>query len=306
MIFSLLKNKKWYYKTWKRLNSYKLKKLKTFDLEISFDDLFNSSEKRKVEFFLGAYSRYGIEYALKKYKIYSLLNKIGFKDLKLVTQLNNPFKQRIALYNIKVDPQNMLAELVTHKKSMGIKSFTKDTYINGRYDFLAIEWLCLQNPNLNLENNKAMLPGQKYPGLGIGRKVLSILYLMTGNLKLDGIYNIPEYYHNAAMYSKKFHFIDPEKEGIMQLIRRQLEKKWGLTTISWAIDRQFITLNDNPFKWFSSPQIIPINKNLQKYFKSSKYLIKVKETMNKVKLEFDDEGFKQSLKEHPIAGINLE
>ncbi|MCK5074969.1 MAG: hypothetical protein KAR38_01275, partial [Calditrichia bacterium] len=305
MTFSLkkkiknIKYRKWYFKTWKRLNSYKLKKLKTFDLEISFDDLFNSAEKRKVEYYLGAYSKSGIEYALKKFKIYDILNKNGFLDLKLVTQLNNPFKQRIAIFNKKINPSNLLAELVTHKKSMVVKSFTNMNEIDGRYDFLAIEWLCLQNPEIPVKKDKPLLPGQKYLGLGIGSRILSILYLMTCDLKLAGIFNIPEYYHNAAMYSKKFHFIDPDKEGFLMLINKELEKKWGLATVSWAIDRQFVTLNGKPFKSFTSPQIIPINKKLQKYFKSSQYSAKVKEVINNSKFEFDHDGFKQSLKEHP-------
>ena len=117
-----------YIKSWKRINSYKLHKLETFDLNITFDDLFSSSDKRSTDFLLGYYSRPGIEYALKRHKIYRILKSYGFFELKLITDFSNPFKQRIAIYNEKVLPENLIGELVTQKKGVKVKSVSE--YLN--------------------------------------------------------------------------------------------------------------------------------------------------------------------------------
>ena len=293
-----------YIKSWKRFNSYKLHKLETFDLNITFDDLFTSSDKRSTDFLLGFYSRLGIEYALKRHNIFKILNTLGFHNLKLVTDFENPFKQRVAVYSEKILPEYLLGELVTQKKGLDIQSISTEIKIDDHMNFISLEWLCLQHPLMDFSKDKPRLPGQSFPGLGLGKYILTILYLMNWQLGLNGLINIPEYYHNAAMYSKKFKFIDPHRQGLLKILKSDLQNTFGMATLSWAIDRGFVFLNGEPFKWFTSPQIIPSNQKLKLYFSSENYIRISNETYLNNKIDLDLEGFINSLEELSIPGYS--
>ncbi len=291
-----------YYKQWKKRNSYQLRKLNSTDLSFSFDDLFVTSDHRKAEFLLESYSAKGIELALEKYGIIKYLKKVGFDKTRLVTDFNNPYKQRIALYNGLISSKTLLGELVIGKKSMKIENLSATN--RQFFTFLAIEWLTLQNYRKQFSKAYPKLPGQIYPGLGLGRTILSVIYLMSWHLKFDAIFNIPEYYHNAAMYSEKFHFIDPDKEGLLRLIMNKYHNKLGMAVVSWIIEKGFMELDGQKFNWFTSPQIIPIARDLKKYFKSETYREQVQKAYDNYNISIRLNEFKSYLSKKPVAGFS--
>ncbi len=273
--------------------------VKTLDLDT--DDLFAEPDQRGSSLFMGKYTEDEIQNALKHFGIYSYLKRNGFYPVKLWTDFSNPYKHRIVLYKDQLKNQNILIELVLQKKliPLDIPQIISDTL-----PFLSIEWLLLQNPDRPFSPSRPRLPGQTYPGLGIGKKVLTLIMLLAMDLRTSGLLNIPEHFHNAAMYSRRFFFLSSEQEAIVRKLNATLVKKYGLATISWAIDRNCILMNGKPFQWSGTPQIIPGDPTLKNYFHSRQYKEKLNKLCKTLNFDFDTQKFAERMEKEPIPGFN--
>lgn len=261
----------------KRLTTHQLTQLRENDVKLELDSFISREpESRGTQFFLGFYSKPGIKLALEKYGVFAELKKRGFQNPKFDINTSDPFQQRLSIYNQGKEKSNILVEVVLKRKH-----FTTYTgfpsKINGRsYEFLCVEWLSMQDSRSEFTPERPRLPGQKYPGLRTGRFAFELLTLVCKRLRLAGIFNVPEYFHNAQIYSKNFHFLNPEFEGKRKAIERDLLKNNSLADVSWAIDSHCVRENNQPFQWFVSELIMPLDRDLQDYFSSAEYQNRVK------------------------------
>ncbi|MFQ5585151.1 MAG: hypothetical protein ACE5GL_12015, partial [Calditrichia bacterium] len=144
--------------------------------------------------------------------------------------------------------------------------------VHGRsYEFIYVEWLALQNPFKKFSAERPRLPGQDYPGLGESRMVFELLMISCKRMRMAGLLAVPEYYHNAEMYSKAFFYLNPALEGKRRAISRDLLTDYKLAEASWAIDLDCVTENGKPFKWFTGEAVIPMDRDLIEYIHSQNY-----------------------------------
>ncbi|UCF64909.1 MAG: hypothetical protein JSW33_03490 [bacterium] len=262
----------------KRLTTHQLRRLPEKDLELGYNNLFMRDEKQPVSpYFLGYYSPEGVRYALESYGFFETLHKIGYKDLDLVVDTQDPYRQRIAVYYDHKDPQHLLGEVVVKKKHITPYPPFPSLIYGRNFEVISIEWLCMQNPLANFNPDKPRLPGQKYPGLGMGAMIMEILVIMCGRLRTAGLLNVPEHFHNAQMYSGQFMYLDPDEEARRLAIARDLLGHCTLSQASWAIDLGCVRENDKAFKWHGSDQIIALDRDLKEYIQSKDYKRQVKE-----------------------------
>jgi hypothetical protein len=218
---------------------------------------------------------------------------LGFENLELSINTSDPYKQRIAVYHQEKKPDNLLGEVVVKKRHVTIYP-PFPTLIYGRnFEFVAVEWLCMQNPMANFSPDKPRLPGQKYPGLGMGEMVMEILTIMAGRLRTAGLLNVPEHFHNAQMYSAQFAYIDPLHEARRLAISRDLLTENTLSKVSWAIDLDCVTENNQPFQWSGSEQVIPLDRDLKDYFSSKDYKQFVEKTVQQLSYTLDQDKWKR-------------
>lgn len=276
-------------------------KPENFLMEDISEDFFFNPDQRGSGLFLGKYTLAEIDLALKSFRIYTYLKKYGFYPVQIHLDSRDPFRQRLILYYKELRPSNILAELVVQKK---ILDFAVDFSNHFSLPFLSIEWLLLQNPSGQFTWEKPRLPGQNYPGLGIGKKILTALSLVCRDLQCAGLLNFPDYFHNAAMYARRFHFLSPVTEGLVKKLSKQLVQKFGLSTIAWAIERSCIYCNHKIFKWNAEPQIIAVDHRIKEYFFSDDYHTQVDEALSRFHFEFDENRFRQSLRQNPIPGFS--
>ena len=64
---------------------------------------------------------------------------------------------------------------------------------------LSVEWLLIQDARSRFEIGRALLPGQKYPGLGLLRDTVAVLVILSERLDLDGLVFTPSHFHLAAL-----------------------------------------------------------------------------------------------------------
>lgn len=137
---------------------------------------------------------------------------------------------------------------------------------------LAIHWLALQDPRAAFAPGRPALPGQVYPGLGIGRRLVSRLLAWAYDWGKDALVNYPAYYHNAVLYSRLFRFLSARREGRMEALRRDLEPL-GLNEASWVVDQGRVVEEPSGrvFAWKPSEMVAPMTRVLKSYMRSEEY-----------------------------------
>jgi len=288
-----------------KLTNFELQQDNDSDKLISTEDILGDlAYKERPRLFLDFYSEKGVNKALVKYGLFKELRKRGFKTFITVFDTKDPFQHKLRAYHTKKSPDHLICELYLRKKTFTAKP-TFESNISGKtLTLIVIEWLTLQNPMAQFKPNRARLPGQKYPGLGVGRKVLKIFINMCVRLKTDGLLNIPEHYHNAEFYGRSFKHFNPQIEGYFRAIQRDL-CHFGLYKLTWAIEWGCLieTITGNCWKWFPDEQVLPVSDVLKKHFNSHNYKKQVKQSSESVKFAINEEKFNELMAKHTKENI---
>jgi hypothetical protein len=257
----------------KRLSSNQLQRESESNLNLSDNDFFKIDiGKRGHNYFLGYYSKSGMELVLNKYGVYKELAKKGFKNIDLVLDTADPYRHRLTLYDITYNRRRMIVELILKKSVIQVEMPFKSELNGTNYETIAIEWLCMQNPDQPFSKKRPQLPGQNHPGLGLASKTIQLIMISAWRLRMSALLNIPDHYHNAFLYSRIFRYINPKDEGRLIAMIRDT-KKYDLATVAWAIQGEAIVDKNtgDPVKWFISQQILPFDERLIKLFESKEY-----------------------------------
>ncbi|MCF7796260.1 MAG: hypothetical protein K9N11_01540 [Lentisphaeria bacterium] len=275
-----------------------------FDLRL--DDLFADGRPiQSSNLFLGKYSRDGIALIIKRFGFDRLLRRRGLGHLDIVCDTSDPYRHILRIYHNKQHTtENLVCELVAHQDVLRVKNTLESAYPFGAIKVVNIEWMILQNPTAQFTPTRPPLPGQQYPGLGIGDEVLALLIIMGRHLQVDGLLNVPQYYHTALMFSKRFNFINPQMQATVQTITRDLWKRHRLATIAWAIYYECLydEFRGKYFVWEPEEQLIPVTPLVRKYFQSTEYISRVEAAMEGMKFRLDEKKLAACLKK---SGPNL-
>jgi len=165
--------------------------------------------------------------------------------------------------------------------------------------YLYIEWLCLQDPERSYRGLEIPLPGQKYPGLGLGWKVMVIIKLLARRIGAVAVYNMPEYYHTARFYHRYFHYLDPMLEGRLLALDRDTFPSHVVDT-SWAFLHGIVMHNNKPCKWIGGPQILPLHPELDDYFQSDNYKTSLHKYMNSLRFTLEPDKMTDMIKNRSL------
>lgn len=244
--------------------------------------------KRGYDLYLNVYTKEEIMEALIREGIWNKIREQGFENLTIEMDTKDPYHQRLCLYFDRESQSNLLAQIILSTGTFTPrKDFLKSVKIE-KINMLIIEWLCLQNPLKKFTSDKPQLPGQDYPGLGVGRMTVELIKRVALNLKKDGVLNYPQYYHNAVMYSEIFRFYNPEVYGKMLAIK-ELLKNLSFADSAWIVYSGCIIdkIKRAKFIWKSEEMILPLSQTLKNYFSSSEYNEKVREVISKSEFSVD-------------------
>jgi nucleotide-binding universal stress UspA family protein len=263
---------------------------------IDRDLLGSPSGLKESDLFLKYYSREGMHRAFEAYGLFDLLRKKGFDDFRIVFNLQDPFRQVMRVYHGgKEDPEKLLMDLIAREGVLHPPA--EEARASGRhFSVLSIEWICLQNPTASFTQDRPPLPGQTFPGLGIGYEVQEFLILVGKRLRKDGITNHPQYYHNARLYHEKFRFLDPVHEGrLIAMIRDTGDH--NLADVSWAVHHGCLLdgLTDERVNWEGGNLVHPLTDELEQYLLSEPYRDTVWETVANSRYRIHWEMFRERM-----------
>ena len=287
-------NKYWWIA--KRLRTNQLQRKTSEELSFSESDLFNTDiRQRGGDYFLGYYSTDGINLALKKYGVFSLLEKRDFKNISTKVATSDIYKHQLSIYYERRDADHLLIEVVLRKEFITINMPFDNELQNKKFEVLTIDWLCMQNPQIKFDSKRPQLPGQKFPGLGFSRVAVELLMNMNWRLNLAGLINTPEHYHNAKFYSKIFRYVNPDTQAKFLALLRDL-KHISIDKLTWAIEWGCVNdkTSNQPFVWIVDKQIVPMDVRLKKIIQGNEYSKYVNKQKKTYSFEFNEELYEQN------------
>jgi hypothetical protein len=143
---------------------------------------------------------------------------------------------------------------------------------------LIIQWIRLQDPTRAFTPERPALPGQDFPGCGVGHEVMDMLLGLSERLGFSGILVCPEFAHNAVIYSRQFSFFDPAAQGRFEALCA-CQEDLSLATFAWAVHLGCVrdASSGDEFSWFHEEMIRPTDRTVERYLASEAYLDRVRE-----------------------------
>lgn len=249
-----------------------------------FSDLV---EKRGPSLFLGKYSMNEVIAVLIKRNFLNDARKRNLWPLEYELDSSEFPLQRFQIFCKEKNPQNLIVDLKIREGKFKPK---KDFFVGDfppEYKFLILEWLTLQNPLQSFTPEKPPLPGQIHPGLSLGKKVLDVFVYIARLTRNDGILAFPAYFHNALLFSRYFHFLNPEKQAEVIAIKRSTHDV-NFKELAWIVYLECLRDKDNKiYEWKAEEQVYPLSKKLRSYFDSKMYKKHVKENKKNIYFSID-------------------
>lgn len=239
--------------------------------------------------FLSYFSRRGLVRLGLKFGIIQSLRERGFvPHMKLVT--TDPQQHLLRLYDgFEEKPEHLILEVAAHLETSMPKPALH--LPAGRYSFLVVDWLLLQNPRDSFSATRPRLPGQQFPGLRIGQDIGEVITLIGERLKQDGVLTFPNHYHNGLLYSRKMMFANPKYQAELMALGRDLSSL-NFAERSWAIELGCIEdAAGKPYTWQGTEMIFPISASLREHFNGPGYRAAVEHALEKLHYRLDMDKF---------------
>ena len=259
------------------------------------DVLSQLTGDKSPSLFLGRYTENEIVAVLRKRNFFKDAQKRRLWPLTFNLDSSEYPLQRLQIFYQDKDSKNLIMDLKIKEAKFRLKSKFALQYLRPEYDFLVLEWLTLQNPLQDFSPERPALPGQNHPGLSLGKKVFDIFVYLARLIRKDGLLVFPAYFHNALLFSRYFHFLNPEKEGEVLAIRKTFSDI-SFKQLAWIVHLNCLRWKDNKvYEWNAEEEIYPIDRALKKYFDSRAYREKVKMTAKNLRFTINWPCYKKKL-----------
>jgi len=269
------------------------KEVESLSFELNFEEIVaNLIEKEGSSLFLGRYTLLEVKAVLAKKNFFKEARRRQLWPLEFHLDSSEYPRQRLQIFWEKRDPERLIVDL---KIKEGPFPFTPNRNLDPsleRGNFLHLEWLILQNPRLEFNEKRSALPGQKRPGLGMGKKVVDLFAYLGRLIGCTGLLAFPAYFHNALLFSRYFRFVNPAKEGEVLAIRTSLSSI-PFKQMAWIVFLNCLRLDGRLYEWQAEEQAYPLSDELKDYFDSRKYREEVQMASKNRVVEVDWETFNQ-------------
>jgi hypothetical protein len=261
------------------------------------DILSDLTEEKATSLFLGRYSMTEVTAVLGKRNFFREAQKRDLWPLAFDLDSSGYPVQRLQIFRETSKPENLIVDFKIREGRLAPNSRLQLDPSFYKFDFLILEWLTIQNPLLLFSVKRPPLPGQKHPGLGVGKKVVDLFVNLARLLRKDGLLAFPAYFHNALLFSRYFHFLNPEKAAEILAIEKAFPRI-PFKHLAWIVYLNCLKLaNGDTYEWKAEELIYPLNKTLKDYFDSKSYKRRLKQTLKSRSFTIDWDGYESKLDE---------
>ncbi len=251
------------------------------------DILSGLIEEKSSSLFLCRYSMTEVASVLGKRNFFKEARKRHLWPLAYTLDSSEYPVQRYQIFFKEARPANLIVDLKIREGRLKPREnppFPPEFF---EFEFLILEWLTLQNPLLHFSRKRPPLPGQHHPGLGLGKKVVDIFVYLARLTQKDGVLAFPAYFHNALLFTRYFHFLNPEKQGEVLAVEKAFPDI-PFKHLAWIVHLNCLRETGGKFyEWMAEEQVFPLNRALKNYFQSRSYSQIVRETIAKRHFQID-------------------
>lgn len=184
--------------------------------------------------FLGHYTEHELREALRARGFWKDLEALGFPDA-----------------DVTLEPSETGPRAIVRSRGRELGELRASlTPWRGRRA-IVIDWLEMRHPSAGFHRERPQLPGQRAPGLGLGRRMVELLIAAAGVVGADAIVVRPQHYHNAVLYTRiGFRYADPGIAARFAGLQRALAGR-TLADASWTVDRSAVLdpATSRPVQW---------------------------------------------------------
>ena len=234
--------------------------------------LFELEGRNPENRLFGRYGPEDVKARLARAGILEGLRRRGFVAPTLVLSCGEPSDQRVLLFAGDTTRDRLLLEARLQLCLFHPRRAIGPLPPESAFRMLIIQWLALTDPDRPFALDRPRLPGQQRPGLGLLSPCLLLLRDMARELLLDGVLDVPDHYHTALFYARRLHFLDPEAEGVLLAIARDL-RGIPLALASEAIQDGCLVNRaaGAAMPWRPSEQVMAVRGALRAWFRSGEY-----------------------------------
>jgi hypothetical protein len=234
--------------------------------------LFELTGENPENRLFGRYDTEDVRALLERARLLQGLARLGYADPILSLSCADPSDQRICLYAGETVRDRLLLETRLRLTNFHLRQPIGPFPAGTSFRMLVILWLVLSNPDARFSLDRPRLPGQQRPGLGLLDETLRLLSFFSRDLTADAILDVPDHFHTALFYSRLFRFLDPDEEGKLLAIARDLAGV-PLALASEAIRRGCLVdrATSGPLPWTPSEQVMPGRGPLRRFLRSPGY-----------------------------------
>ena len=219
--------------------------------ELSLQDIEESLGLRptKQRLLLGFYTAQGMEVALHRYGIFTVLARLGYRNFRLGFDREGA-GERVRLHGTAdgLVGEQLLMELILEKRRC------LDVPV------LYIHWLSLRHPRAHFSELRPRLPGQEVPGLGLAQEAGTMLARMAIRLGLGGVVFRPSNYHVAYTARRGFAFVEPERQGRFEALVRDLAG-YPLARATRLVAEGQVSLDGQTYQWEADEMVYWIRES---------------------------------------------
>ena len=235
-------------------------------------DLLDKDAGRR---FLDFYGDEGLRIAFERYGFFDAIRERGYGELFIETWAHDE-RHTLMIDGLPAagGERARLLELTVRRDRLRVDVVDGHPPIERIFDVLTVDWLTLRHPLGAFRPDRLRLPGQDSPGLGVGERVLELLYRVVDRLGLHGLVTVAEYFHNAVLYARELPYVDPLYMGQLRALERLLFERehLDLAQATWAICWGYVLGEDDAsFRWRGEAMVQTREPELADYLTSKPY-----------------------------------
>ena len=204
----------------------------------------------------------------------ALLERKGFADLEVTIDGAGRALPHALLSGRKDGARHVLLEAILGEAVVEPEDVARWGFVVERpIELLAVYWLREEDPTAAFTAERAALPLQRHPGLGVLRSAFRVVVRIASELGKDGVASCPKFFHDAVIFfrSRLFLFLDPEEQGRFEALLRDLRSvPLGDASLAMLLGR-VRDAGGVEARWTPSFQVFPLRPELTAYLHSARY-----------------------------------
>lgn len=256
----------------------------------------------RAQRFVATYSEAGLRTAIREFGLDEKLRALGIPHFELRITEEDPFRHRleVLLDDDALDDRHIM-DMRLHLSRVGLPG------VDERADVVVVEWLLMQNPRGAFTAERPRLPGQRYPGTGLGRDIAQMLMLLCRRVQREALITIPERFHLAELYRRAGWLpVNLEEEHALADVLHAT-RSLSLPARAWAVERGLVRDADGvPFSYHPHERVLPVSERLDHALAPGGFLL-LKEVLRPSRaFSVDVEALRQSLRDDPVDGLDAD